>query len=852
MAQRLTVQLCIQVLEAVKARITKIKPAIDKRKNEAEAQFRAGNIPAFDENVRKLVLFESEFDLLDLVAYSIKHLVRNSASFGPPSNLVPKEPEELSQSFGVVVFAADICTAVPELGTLRNAVFCHYGVNELHKPISLPGGGAGPGEGAKLHNIIVPKTLVELYNPRFKDPLAVTVQKRRDKLIASYGGAPAPAAAAPAAPQMRKTASPFPQIPAQQRQTASPFPQIPAQQQTTTRSPFPSVPTQQNASPFPSVPAQQTASPFPSVPAQQNASPFPQIPSENTARTGSVRRPSGGEPRTAGAGQHYHAQRAVPAEQPMKQTSAGMFPPAPTSTAFPPSPTKSAKPREDPPSPKGSRRQSVEPSAAAPTVDREPSPTEGHHSEHTPRGSGSGLFGIIKKAFSHKKEDSQRNVDQPPTPTQVASRPTSQLAAPSKPEPVGSAEPAAPTPENGDVVSLSSSDVEINPQTLAFGLSSRQAPVDSDLTQELTVKNKHKQTIIVLLEHVKDPSTDFKYNLTFSHPVSFALKGGAEEKLVATLQILCTTKLEIEISVKTWKEGGKKYKDARLSFATESQLTTKLDPDELKRDDVIGEGAFGSVYSGRYRGQDVAIKVLKYQDCMTPDMLNDFKSEVDMMEKLRHNAILGFIGAVHLPGHLSIVTELCPYGSFLSAMKKYPDDFNEALRVKTLLDASNGMDFLHQSGIIHRDLKPDNLLIVSLEPRSAVVAKLSDFGTTRDVNSYAASMQSTKGVGTPLFMAPEIFMCKPYDKSVDIYSYSLIIYVAFATAMPFEGDPCASTPWAFADAIKTGKRPGVPPSCPPEIADMMKKCWNNEPSKRPSFEDVHMFFRKYYKEHYPQ
>jgi len=370
--------------------------------------------------------------------------------------------------------------------------------------------------------------------------------------------------------------------------------------------------------------------------------------------------------------------------------------------------------------------------------------------------------------------------------------------------------------------------------------------------KEITVKNKHGKSIVVLLEHVKDPSTDFKYELTFNPPVSFLLKGGAEEKVVATLTILCTTKLEMNISVKTWKERGKKYKDARLSFATESQLTTKLDPDELKRDELIGEGAFGSVFSGSYRGMDVAIKVLKHQEFLTPEMKADFASEVDMMEKLRHNAILNFVGAVHLPGHLCIVTELCQFGSFLSSMKKYPNDFNEALRVKTLLDASNGMDFLHQSGIIHRDLKPDNLLMVSLEPRSAVVAKLSDFGTTRDVNSFATQMQSTKGVGTPLFMAPEIFMCKPYDKSVDLYSFSLIIYVAFATEMPFEGDPCAATPWAFADAIKSGKRPGIPPSCPPEIAKMMEKCWDNEPSNRPSFEEVHMFFRKYFKDHYSQ
>ena len=400
------------------------------------------------------------------------------------------------------------------------------------------------------------------------------------------------------------------------------------------------------------------------------------------------------------------------------------------------------------------------------------------------------------------------------------------------------------------MVELKNSDVEVSPARLTFGLSSRQAPVGTALSEELLLTNPHKSVVYVLLEHVADARTDAKYRVAFARPVAFAVAPGATERVAVTLTILCTTKLEVQFALKTWRDRARRYKDARLLFETESQLTTRLDPDELKRDDVIGDGAYGIVYSGRYRGMDVAIKVLKYQEYVTDQMKAEFAAEVDMMEKLRHSAILNFVGAVHIPGQLQIVTELCPYGSFLSAMKKYHSDFSEALKVKCLLDAANGMDFLHQSGIIHRDLKPDNLLMVSLEPRSSVVAKLSDFGTTRDVNCYAPQMQSTKGVGTPLFMAPEIFMNKPYDKAVDVYSYSLIIYVAFAEELPFEGDPVANTPWAYADAIKSGKRPPVPASCPAPIAQLMRQCWAPEPSQRPSFEDVHIILRKFFKENY--
>ena len=478
-----------------------------------------------------------------------------------------------------------------------------------------------------------------------------------------------------------------------------------------------------------------------------------------------------------------------------------------------------------------------------------------HHESEEERGStsktqrsskGGGFFGLFKKRHSHTTEHesptvSPKNKDNH---AQTAAPAPAPAAAKAEPE---EEVPAAPTPESGETVAWKNSDVEVSPVQLSFGTSSRQAPVETELVEELTVRNPHKATVYVELARVANERQDYKYSVEFRPRVAFAVGGGECRKASVVLRILCTTKLEVEFGVRAWKDKAKRYKEARLCFATESQLTTRLDPEELKREDVIGDGAYGAVYSGTYRGMDVAIKVLKHQEYVTDEMKAEFASEVDMMEKLRHSAILNFVGAVHIPGQLAIVTELCPFGSLFSAMNKYRADFSPALKAKCLLDAANGMDFLHQSGIIHRDLKPDNLLMVSLEPRASIACKLSDFGTTRDVNCFAAKMQSTKGVGTPLFMAPEIFAGKQYDKSVDVYSFSFIIYVVYAEQLPFEGDPVAATPWAYADAIKSGKRPGVPPACPPEVAQVMQRAWDDDPARRPGFEEIHTFFRAFFK-----
>ena len=67
-------------------------------------------------------------------------------------------------------------------------------------------------------------------------------------------------------------------------------------------------------------------------------------------------------------------------------------------------------------------------------------------------------------------------------------------------------------------------------------------------------------------------------------------------------------------------------------------------------------------------------------------------------------------------------------------------------------------------------MKTDNTLVASLDPKAPVVGKLSDFNTSRFAGSDAMKTK-TKGVGTPIFMAPEIFGNQKYDWHSDVYSF---------------------------------------------------------------------------------
>ena len=71
---------------------------------------------------------------------------------------------------------------------------------------------------------------------------------------------------------------------------------------------------------------------------------------------------------------------------------------------------------------------------------------------------------------------------------------------------------------------------------------------------------------------------------------------------------------------------------------------------------------------------------------------------------------------------------------------------NEEVKLKLVLDAAKGLAYLHANGILHRDIKPDNVLVFSLDEELDVDGKLTDFGSSRNINILMTNMTFTKGV----------------------------------------------------------------------------------------------------------
>lgn len=176
-----------------------------------------------------------------------------------------------------------------------------------------------------------------------------------------------------------------------------------------------------------------------------------------------------------------------------------------------------------------------------------------------------------------------------------------------------------------------------------------------------------------------------------------------------------------------------------------------IDPKLLFVGPKIGEGAHAKVYEGKYKNQNVAIKIVHKGETQEEIAKRDarFAREVAMLSRVQHKNLVKFIGACKEPV-MVIVTELLVGGT----LRKYllnmrPRCLDTRVAIGFALDIARAMECLHSHGIIHRDLKPENLLLTA----DHKTVKLADFGLARE---ESLTEMMTAETGTYRWMAPEV------------------------------------------------------------------------------------------------
>ncbi|CAL5059413.1 unnamed protein product [Urochloa decumbens] len=275
----------------------------------------------------------------------------------------------------------------------------------------------------------------------------------------------------------------------------------------------------------------------------------------------------------------------------------------------------------------------------------------------------------------------------------------------------------------------------------------------------------------------------------------------------------------------------------KLSWSSAKTISSVIDDvaeyeipwEDLDIGERIGLGSYGEVYHADWNGTEVAVKKFLDQD-LSGVSLEQFKCEVRIMSRLRHPNVVLFLGYVTQPPNLSILTEYLPRGSLYRLLHRPNSQIDEVRRLKMALDVAKGMNYLHSSHptIVHRDLKSPNLLV----DRNWVV-KVSDFGMSRLKHHTFLSSKST--AGTPEWMAPEVLRNEPSNEKCDVYSFGVILWELATMRVPWSG----LNPMQVVGAVGfQNRRLDIPREVDPQVASIISSCWDNDPSKRPSFSQL--------------
>jgi serine/threonine protein kinase len=245
----------------------------------------------------------------------------------------------------------------------------------------------------------------------------------------------------------------------------------------------------------------------------------------------------------------------------------------------------------------------------------------------------------------------------------------------------------------------------------------------------------------------------------------------------------------------------------------------------------LGHGAMGVVYQARdpFIGRLVALKTINSNLVDRPDLLERFYQEAQSAGKLQHPNIVTIFELGQEKDTPFIAMEYLD-GESLEKTIARQADLPLALKVGYIVRICQALEYAHKNRVVHRDIKPGNIMV-----NSEGVVKVVDFGIARLVDF--SRTHTNMMIGTPAYMAPELFRKKKADERTDIWAVGITFYELLCYQRPFTGDG-----YDIIRAIMEDQYPPVAsvlPDCGPEVESFIQRMLRKQAADRyQSMEDV--------------
>jgi eukaryotic-like serine/threonine-protein kinase len=241
---------------------------------------------------------------------------------------------------------------------------------------------------------------------------------------------------------------------------------------------------------------------------------------------------------------------------------------------------------------------------------------------------------------------------------------------------------------------------------------------------------------------------------------------------------------------------------------------------------MLGQGGMGAVYKAKDLELDriVALKVIRPELAIHPDILQRFKQELILARQITHRNVIRIFDLSEASGIKFITMEFID-GQDLKGLvtEKGRLSFEESVRI--VEQVCLALEAAHGEGVVHRDLKPPNIML-DKQGRVAVM----DFGIARSVEAGGMTQTGTL-VGTPDYMSPEQVMGEHVDVRSDLFSLGVILYDLFTGSLPYKAE---STQQAMFKRTREVPKPpiDIEPTVPRLLNDITVKCLQIDPKLR--------------------
>lgn len=240
----------------------------------------------------------------------------------------------------------------------------------------------------------------------------------------------------------------------------------------------------------------------------------------------------------------------------------------------------------------------------------------------------------------------------------------------------------------------------------------------------------------------------------------------------------------------------------------------------------IGEGATGNVHKcmNERTKEYVAIKTLSKGDSK-----KWYRKERDLLARFRHPTVLPLIGYIEASNDdLKLVVPYMEHKDLLTYQKENPNmDFTTKFIIA--YGSAYGLLYIHKNNYLHLDFKNQN---VFLDEKN--YPHVGDFGLAVDEN-----IQLEQFHGTEIFIAPEMLTgLGTCNKKTDVFAYAITIYYLFSGHFPFTEQGQNPVPFLINTKYTNNERPIYEKCIPMPIWELIVRCWDQEPSERPSFEEI--------------